>query len=75
MPARSRAHHSTHTVDAPRATATDGGNRATPSSIAAARAAQQREREEFSRVTGIRLDRHGRPILTARLVHRKDDAM
>jgi hypothetical protein len=49
---------------------TDAHDRATQISIAAARAAQRRERAAFFNATGLQVDRNGRPMLFRRLVGR-----
>jgi hypothetical protein len=70
MPTGQQAHRSTHVADTPEMALTDALNHVTPSSIAAARAAQRRERAECFKATGIRVGQDGRPILSHRLVRR-----
>jgi hypothetical protein len=59
-----------HVAKAPETALTNALDRATQISIAAARAAQRRERGEFFKTTGIQVDRNGRPMLFRRLVGR-----
>jgi len=67
MSARHAAHLPTHFERMTEVPPVDTVDRATRDSIAAARAAQQRERAEFFERTGIPLNRDGRPMLTRRL--------
>ena len=67
MPAEP-VHPSTRVPVAPDPARTDVLDHPTPSSIAAARAAQKRERAEFYKATGIHVGRNGHPIFTHRLV-------
>jgi hypothetical protein len=64
------AGQSTHVADTPEMALTDALDHATPRSIAAARAAQRRERAGVFKATGIHVDRDGRAILSHRLVGR-----
>ena len=70
MPARHAAHSSADVASTPGIARTNALDNATPTSIAAAREAQRRERTEFMEWAGIRLDRDGRPILSHRRVRR-----
>ena len=67
MPAGNTANRWTHVTRAPERVLTGASDRATQLSIAAARAAQRREREEFFKATGTPLDRNGRLVLFRRL--------
>jgi hypothetical protein len=67
MAATPAARRSTRVSEAPAATA-DWNHPPTAQSIAAARVAQRQARHAFTKMTGVHLDRSGRPILSHRLV-------
>jgi len=66
MPARHAAPDSISVADSVQKRPDAVWDHATPGSIAAARAAQRREREDFLKWTGTRLSRDGRPLLSDR---------
>jgi hypothetical protein len=70
MPSGHTADRLTHVAKAPEMAPTNALDRATQISIAAARAAQRRERAAFFKATGLQVDRNGRPMLFRRLVGR-----